>query len=169
MTPNPATEQFPPAILARLAARMQEGLVAHLGIALVDAGPGWLEVQLTVAPVHMAANGYLHAGTVVTLADTACGYGCIANLPAGAQNFTTIELKCNFMRTVTTSADPGPQTALPAIHALARLVHGGRRTQIWDATVQDAQARTLALFRCTQMILYPDGAANGAASSPAKA
>ena len=82
----------------------------------------------------------------MTLADTACGYGCIANLPAGAHSFTTIELKSNFMRTATAGV----------IEARARLTHGGRRTQVWDATVVDAQERTLALFRCTQMILYPE-------------
>jgi acyl-coenzyme A thioesterase PaaI-like protein len=33
------------------------------------------------------------------------------------------------------------------------LAHGGRTTQIWDATVRDTEERTLALFRCTQLIL----------------
>ncbi len=132
---------------------MRDGLTGHLGMSLVDAGPGHLTVQVEVTSVHMAANGYLHAGTVVTLADTACGFGCIANLPSGAHSFTTVELKSNFMRTVTAGT----------IRAAARLVHGGRRTQVWDATVLDADARTLALFRCTQMLLYPDGVAGTAA------
>jgi 1,4-dihydroxy-2-naphthoyl-CoA hydrolase len=33
-------------------------------------------------------------------------------------------------------------------------VHGGRTTQVWDAIVR-ADGRTLALFRCTQLVLYP--------------
>ena len=34
--------------------------------------------------------------------------------------------------------------------------HLGRTTQVWDAVVFDeASMRTLALFRCTQMVLYP--------------
>jgi uncharacterized protein (TIGR00369 family) len=93
----------------------------------------------------MAANGYLHAGTVVTLADTACGFGCLANLPPGAHNFTTIELKSNFLRTTTRGR----------LRAEAQLLHGGRRTQVWDATVMDGEEQVLALFRCTQMLLYP--------------
>src|SRR5262245_61655287 len=86
----------------QLAARMKGGLAAHLGIQLVEARPGYLCAQHEIAPHHIAANGYLHAGSVVTLADTACGFGCFASLPAGAINFTTIELKSNFLRTTMT-------------------------------------------------------------------
>lgn len=131
--------------IAELQRRLHGGLPGHLGLELADVTPGLLTMQLTIQPHHMAANGYLHAGTVVTLADTACGFGCLANLPDGAENFTTVELKSNFLRTATSGV----------IRATAVLVHGGRRTQIWDATVVDEAQRTLALFRCTQMLLYP--------------
>ena len=130
----------------QLAARMNSGLAAHLGIHLVEVRPGYLCAQLEIAPHHIAANGYLHAGSVVTLADTACGFGCFATLPEGASSFTTLELKSNFLRTATTGL----------LRAEARLVHGGRRTQVWDATVYDAKERALALFRCTQMLLYDE-------------
>jgi 1,4-dihydroxy-2-naphthoyl-CoA hydrolase len=132
-------------VTAALRERLRSGLLAHLGIELVDVQPGAMTLQLTIAPYHMAANGYLHAGTVVTLADTACGFGCLANLPAGAHNFTTIELKSNFLRTATSGE----------VRATAQLMHGGRRTQVWDATVTNAEGEVMALFRCTQMILYP--------------
>ena len=128
----------------QLAARLAGGLAGHLGIHLVEVHPGYLVAQLEIAPHHMAANGYLHAGTVVTLADTACGFGCFATLPEGAHSFTTVELKSNFLRTATSGI----------LRAEARLVHGGRRTQVWDATVFDGHTRTLAHFRCTQMLIY---------------
>jgi len=90
---------------------------------------------------------YLHAATVVAIADTACEYVCMASLPAGADGFTTIELKTNFLGTKTEGS----------IVCRASLVHGGRTTQIWDATVSDeATGRTLALFRCTQLVLRQD-------------
>jgi 1,4-dihydroxy-2-naphthoyl-CoA hydrolase len=91
----------------------------------------------------MAPNGYLHAGTVVALADSTCGYGCMLSLPEGGTGFTTLELKTNFLR----SAKEG------TITCEAQLVHGGRTTQVWDATVRDPEGRTMALFRCTQLIL----------------
>jgi uncharacterized protein (TIGR00369 family) len=121
-------------------------LPGHLGIRVTAVAPGELHAEIDLAQHHMAPNGYLHAGTVVTLADTACGFGCIANLPEGAQNFTTVELKSNHLGTAREGA----------IAVAARMVHGGRTTQVWDATVTNkANGKTIALFRCTQMILYP--------------
>jgi uncharacterized protein (TIGR00369 family) len=92
----------------------------------------------------LAPNGYLHAGTVVALADSACGYGCIASLPDGATGFTTIELKTNFLATALAGT----------IGCESRRVHAGRTTQVWDATVSDETGKPLALFRCTQLLLY---------------
>jgi len=105
-----------------------------------------LTSRLTVRPDLMAPIGYLHAATVIALADTTCGYGAWANLPAGASGFTTIELKSNFLGTARDGT----------VACESTLVHGGRSTQVWDATVTaDATGQTIALFRCTQLILYP--------------
>jgi uncharacterized protein (TIGR00369 family) len=114
-----------------------------VGVTFDDPDDGVIRAKLEVRDALMAPNGYLHAGAVVTLADTACGYGCILNLPEGARGFTTIELKTNFLR----SANAG------TLACEATLVHGGRTTQIWDATVRDPDGRPMALFRCTQLIL----------------
>jgi 1,4-dihydroxy-2-naphthoyl-CoA hydrolase len=116
-----------------------------LGLQITGLGEGTVEGQLEVRPNHLAPNGYLHAGVVIGLADTLCGYGCIASLPDGANNFATIELKSNFLATAREGLITGQ----------ARLTHGGRTTQLWDATVTDSSGKTMALFRCTQLILYP--------------
>jgi 1,4-dihydroxy-2-naphthoyl-CoA hydrolase len=120
------------------------GFPGLLGIDFQQAGDGFCHARLELTDKHMAPNGYLHAGTIVGLADSACGYGCILNLPDGATGFTTVELKTNFLRT----AQPGT-----AIEAEAKLVHGGRTTQLWDATVSDPKRGTMALFRATQLLL----------------
>jgi uncharacterized protein (TIGR00369 family) len=119
------------------------GFPGLLGIEFDQPGDGVMRARLAIAEKHMAPNGFLHAGTVVGLADSACGYGCILNLPEDATGFTTIELKTNFLR----SAREG------TIECEARLVHGGRTTQLWDATVTDPDGRPMALFRCTQLVL----------------
>jgi uncharacterized protein (TIGR00369 family) len=126
-------------------------LPGHLGIEIESVEAGRVRGRMELGDRHMAPNGYLHAAAVVGLADTACGYGCILGLPEGGIGFTTIELKTNFLRT----ANAG------TITCEATLVHGGRTTQIWDATVRDERARTLALFRCTQLILGSDSRAAG--------
>jgi uncharacterized protein (TIGR00369 family) len=129
--------------LAQLQEAGGTGFPGLLGIEILEAGDGRSRARLDLGEQHQAPNGYLHAGTVVGFADTACGYGCILSLPEGATGFTTIELKTNFLR----SAQKG------TIQCEARLVHGGRTTQIWDATVFDPDGRQMALFRCTQLIL----------------
>jgi uncharacterized protein (TIGR00369 family) len=117
----------------------------HLGLDWVELRAGFAQGRLEIGKRHLAPNGYLHAATVVALADTACGYGCIVSLPEGAANFTTAELKTNFIGTAREGR----------ITCEARLVHGGRTTHVWDAEVKsEATGKTIALFRCTQIVLY---------------
>ena len=121
-------------------------LPGHLGIVVTLATPEQMRAEFQVQPHLLAPNGYLHAGSLVTLADTMCGYGCVMNLPETASGFTTIELKSNHLGT----------TLDGTVAAVATPVHLGRTTQVWDAVVTHVQSgRTLALFRCTQMVLYP--------------
>ncbi|VAW04980.1 ComA-related protein, partial [hydrothermal vent metagenome] len=70
-----------------------------LGLKVTDFGDGWVEAEVEIRKALMAPNDFLHAGAVVTLADSACGYGCVRALPEGAAGFTTIELKTNFVGT----------------------------------------------------------------------
>ena len=111
-------------------------------------GPAARNAELALRPELMAVNGYLHAGTVVSLADTAAGFGCVAHLPDGAESFTTIELKSNHVGTAREGT----------VACAAHLVHGGRTTQVWDATVSHVETGTvIAHYRATQLILYPRG------------
>src|ERR1700722_11253817 len=116
-----------------------------LGIVITQRSGSEVRAELAINETHMAPNGFLHAGTVVTLADTCAGYGCILNLPLGATGFTTIELKSNHLGTAKQGTIVGS----------AKPVHLGKTTQVWDTTVTLRESgKTIALFRCTQMILY---------------
>ena len=131
-------------LLEELNHRSEGALPGLIGLEILAAEDGRLASRLELRDELLAPNGYLHAATVVALADTSCGYGTYAGLPEGAQGFTTIELKSNFLGTAREGV----------IECEARLVHGGRTTQVWDATVTGG-GKTIALFRCTQLILYP--------------
>ncbi|HMH17918.1 MAG TPA: PaaI family thioesterase [Burkholderiales bacterium] len=117
---------------------------SFVGLVLTEVAEGLVKGELELRKVLLAPNGYLHAGAIITFADTLAGYGCIAHLPGNAQNFTTVELKANFLNTA----------AEGMLYGEARAVHLGRTTQVWDATVTHGD-RKLALFRCTQLVLYP--------------
>jgi 1,4-dihydroxy-2-naphthoyl-CoA hydrolase len=126
----------------------QEGhLPGELGIQWDEVATGRASGHFTVTRSHMAPNGFLHAASVIALVDSACGYACVASLPEGATGFTTIELKANYLGT----AKEGETVA-----CAARLAHAGRTTQVCDAeAVNRTTGKTMALFRCTQMVLYP--------------
>lgn len=129
-----------------LNARGTGRLPGWFGLEVVRIDERELAMRLAIQPRMLAPNGFLHAATVIALADTACGFATIAHLPDGAESFTTIELKCNFLGTATDGT----------LEAVARGAHLGRTTQVWDAEVREvATGRTLALFRCSQMILWP--------------
>jgi uncharacterized protein (TIGR00369 family) len=131
------------------AQRIGEGrLPGLIGFRVTALAENRLDAELEIRPELVAPNGYLHAATVVALADTACGYGCRAHLPDGASGFTTIELKTNFLGTARDGV----------IACVATPAHMGGATQVWDATVtRRSDGRAIALFRCTQLILYPRG------------
>ncbi|MDE3096706.1 MAG: PaaI family thioesterase [Chloroflexota bacterium] len=137
---------------------MTEERVASLNAFAKDRHPGLVGVQvltcgrdevtgrLDVTHELVAGTGYLWAPVVVTLADWLCACGMGPNLPEGA-SFTTVELKANFVGTVREGG---------AVRGVARPVHRGRTTQVWDVEVTDeADGRPVALFRCTQMVLLP--------------
>jgi 1,4-dihydroxy-2-naphthoyl-CoA hydrolase len=113
------------------------------GVRILQVTEARLESEMEVQPWMLAPNGFLHAASVILLADTSAGYATIAHLPEGAKNFTTIELKSNFLGTA--------RDGLLRCEAVGE--HLGRTTQVWSATVFNAQGKKMALFRCTQMIL----------------
>lgn len=141
------TSSFRPAMTAQaFNARGAGHLPGLVGLTILSVRPEGLESRVEVRQELMAPNGFLHAATVIALADTSCGYACAANLPEGAVGFTTIELKSNFLGT----------TREGAIFCRATPVHLGRSTQVWDAMVTlEGTDRRIALFRCTQMVLWP--------------
>ena len=119
-------------------------LPGYLGVVITGLQPGVVRAELPVRPELLAPNRFLHAGAVVTLADTATGYGCFAHLPEAAIGFTTLELKANFLRT----------TRDGVLRCEARALHMGRTTHVWDASVSDGEGAPIAVFRCTQLVLY---------------
>ncbi len=124
-------------------------LPGHLGIVITQISAAQVCAELAVTAKVMAPNGFLHAGSVVTLADTCAGYGCVVNLPPGATGFTTVELKSNHLGTALEGS----------ITCVATPLHLGKTTQVWDAVVSHLETgKTIAVFRCTQMILYAKAA-----------
>lgn len=121
-------------------------LPEHLGLEVVEVAPGRVVGRFSVRPDLVAHTGFLLAGAVLGVADILCAYGVSTVWPEGANGFTTVEVKCNFIGTLREGE----------VRCTAELLHGGRTTQVWDARVEDpATGKLMAAFRCTQVILYP--------------
>jgi len=135
-----------PVTLEEWNAAGEDFLPGLLGMRFVKVELDEVVASLDVRRALGAWNGYLHAGTVTSLADTCCGYGTVRSVPAGASGFTTVELKSNLIGTARSGV----------VVCTARPVHKGRATQVWDAEVRrEEDGAVIALFRNTQMILWP--------------
>ena len=120
------------------------GLAEFIGWKDLGVQDGVYRSSIQVRPEHLAPNGFLQAAVVVALADICCASGSFSTIPEGA-SFTTLELKVNLLGTALEGE----------VLAEARLQHGGRTTQVWDAVVtQVSTGKKMALFRCTQLILH---------------
>jgi len=127
-----------------LHARQVGTLPDRFGVRVTDLQEGRVQMQLEIEPWMMAPNGFLHAASVIVLADSCAGYATVAHLPEGAKGFTTIELKSNFLGTA--------KSGVLRTECIAE--HLGRTTHVWSAAVFNPEGRKMALFRCTQMILW---------------
>ena len=134
----------PEVTIERLHQRQAVCLPGRFGLVVTRVADGELDAELSLQPWMLAPNGFLHAATVLLLADTAAGYASMAHLPDGAKNFTTIELKSNFLGTVREGT----------VRTECRAEHLGRTTHVWSCVVLGADGRRIALFRCTQLVLW---------------
>ena len=138
----------PEVTVVELNKRCGENLPVIMGVEALELSEGTLTSRMVLKKIHFAPNGYLHAASVIALADSTCGFATMAHLPRGAFSFTTIELKSNHLGTVRDEGD--------VILCTATAQHLGGNTQVWDAVVSaEATGKKIALFRCTQMVLWP--------------
>lgn len=116
-----------------------------MGIHIASISEGSMTGEMEIKPDFFAPNGFLHAGSIVTFADTLAGYATVSHLPENGKSFTTIELKSNFTGAAKNGKLLGECVA----------EHVGRTTQIWRVEVREsASNKRVAIFSCTQLILY---------------
>ncbi len=124
------------------AASKHPGMV---GVEILTCSPEEVTGHFEVTEPVVAGTGFLWAPVVITLADWLCSVGVGQHIDFETTGFTTVELKTNFLG----SAREGD-----VVFGRARPVHLGRTTQVWDVDIiNQANQKTIALFRCTQMLL----------------
>ena len=75
----------------------QQPIMNLIGARLARVEPGVVEIELPFRADLTQQNGYLHAGVVTTIADSACGYAALSLMPAGS-SVLSVEFKVNLLR-----------------------------------------------------------------------
>ena len=114
-----------------------------LGVKFLSATPECVTAEITVREDLCTRPAVLHGGAIMAFADTLGAAGTILNLPDGAGT-TTIESKTNFF-----AASPVGARLI----AEATPLHRGRRTQVWETRLTNADGRLVAKVTQTQMVL----------------
>ena len=118
------------------------GLIAHLGIEVLEVTPDRVVGRLEVRENLMTVGGTVHGGTLMAFADTIGAVGTVANLQEG-QRTATLESKTNFIAGCRSGS----------LRAEAKPIHKGRRTHVWETRITDEAGKLLSITTQTQMIL----------------
>ncbi len=87
-----------PEYVSRIHESFARQQVMHLlGASLQRVEPGLVDIALPYRDDLTQQNGYLHAGILTTVADSACGYAAYTLMPAGAE-VLSVEFKVNLLR-----------------------------------------------------------------------
>lgn len=119
-------------------------LVEALGIEITDARAGYATATMPVGLHTMHPGRFVHGGAIATLGDSCAAWATLPALDPG-WNFSTIQFQTNFMRAITEGS----------LHAVAREVHRGSRTQVLEVRVHDQDERLVATMTVTQALLAP--------------
>jgi uncharacterized protein (TIGR00369 family) len=138
----PKDENFTEKVRDNFAAQT---VMQTIGAKLIRVEPGEVEIELPYRKDLTQQNGYLHAGIITTIADSACGYAAFSLMPKGAE-VLSVEFKVNLLS--------------PAIGekfiAKARVLRAGKTLTIVQADVfasQDGREKQVSTMFGTMMCL----------------
>jgi uncharacterized protein (TIGR00369 family) len=121
----------------------KQGLMGTLGASMTDLSRGAVTISFVPKPTISQQHGFVHAGAIAAIADTAAGYAALTLMPLGVGVLTT-EFKINLV---------APATG-DRIVARARVVKAGRTltlTQTDVVAVADGKEKLIALLTATLM------------------
>ncbi len=140
------SEPRDPAFEARIRASFaKQGLMNTLGASITSLSPGAIDIALAPNPAISQQHGFVHAGAVAAIADTAAGYAALSLLPPGAGVLTT-EFKINLV---------APATG-DRIIARGRVVKAGRTLTLAQTDVMaeaNGREKLIALLTATLMTI----------------
>lgn len=122
-------------------------LIEHLGIVFTEAGRKNIKAVMPVDAHTIQPMGLLHGGAVMALAETVGSVGSYNIVDRNKFDVVGIEINGNHIS----------NTKTKSVYAIARLLHKGKRTHVWDVDVFDEENKTISVCRITNMILERNG------------
>ncbi|MEO6363415.1 MAG: hotdog fold thioesterase [Caldimonas sp.] len=129
--------------------------VAHLGIEFLEVGDDFLRARVPVDARTRQPMGILHGGVSVVLAETLGSCGAVCAAPAG-HRAVGLDINANHLRSV----------AAGWVTGIARPVHVGRTTHVWQIDLSDDAGRLTCVSRITMAILSPSASAPAPEARP---
>ena len=143
MPHEPRNPSFADEIKQSFAKQTMMGLI---GAQLTRIEPGLIEITLPYRADMTQQHGYLHAGIVTTIADTACGYAAYSLMPPKSE-VLSVEFKVNLLRPAKGET----------FRALAEVIKSGKTLTVVRADVfgidRDGQRELVATMLATMMCL----------------
>ena len=102
-----------------------------------------IEISMPVTKKVTQPMGYLHGGATAALAETAASLGGMQHVGSEKQAIVGIEINCNHLK----AKKQGVVTAI------AKPLHLGKRTMVWDIQIIDEEQQLIAVSRCTLGII----------------
>jgi 1,4-dihydroxy-2-naphthoyl-CoA hydrolase len=149
-TPKPAA---PPDDLAEALNAASDGWNKAMGLHFVRATADEVIAEIVVGPVHKQPYGIVHGGVHAGVIEAVTSTGAALHALPSGKSVVGLENSTSFIRAVREGT----------LRIRATPITRGRRTQVWDATVTDAEGRTVATGRVRLLALDPESALAGEA------
>jgi 1,4-dihydroxy-2-naphthoyl-CoA hydrolase len=132
-----------PEDFAEFANQNPDGWMRATGLRFVRATRDEVIAELEIAPHHLQALGLVHGGVHAGIIETICSFGAAINAFATGSTVVGLENHTSFLRAARSGT----------IRANAKPIARGRRSQVWEATITDADGRALATGRVRLIVL----------------
>jgi 1,4-dihydroxy-2-naphthoyl-CoA hydrolase len=129
--------------LAYARERAAQSMIGHLGIEVIEAGDDYLKARMPVDHRTKQPAGVLHGGASVTLAETLASWAAAFCVDRSKNHCVGLEINANHIRPVSGGMVTG----------VAKPVHLGRTTHIWEIRITDERDKLVCISRITMAVL----------------
>jgi uncharacterized protein (TIGR00369 family) len=139
-------ESAPPDFTEILNTAMNDGWIRAMGLRIVRASRDEVAAEIEVGPAHLQAYGIVHGGVHAGIIESIASIGAALDAMPHGRSVVGLENHTSFLRAVRKGT----------LHAVAKPLARGRRSQVWEGSVFDDQGKLAASGRVRLLVLEPE-------------